>query len=153
MNSKVTVEVAFDLPGNPPIIQIIARESTDTRDQICQAFIRKLGQRSSFCKVHTASEYDKGPQAAHFKRIIIEPLGDDDLEKTIIDILEAISLTHGTQRAAGFGNKMDLYTPAERAIHIAIQEIEKMGAHKLLTDAQNLLSKAQENIDKYVTIK
>jgi hypothetical protein len=46
--------------------------------------------------------------------------------------------------------RMDLWTPAERAIHDALQEVEKAGAHPLLTKATMLLSDAQRAVADFV---
>ncbi len=47
-------------------------------------------------------------------------------------------------------NRLDLNTPAEKAIYDAIQEVEKAGADVRLTEAVNLLSKARGLVADYV---
>lgn len=47
-------------------------------------------------------------------------------------------------------SRMDLWTPAEKAIYDAMQEVEKAGAHPKLTEAVSLLSKAKETLSDYV---
>ena len=47
-------------------------------------------------------------------------------------------------------NRLDLNTPAELAIHNAIQEIEKIGAHESLTRAQIYLTKAKNLVGDYI---
>lgn len=47
-------------------------------------------------------------------------------------------------------NRLDLNTPAEKAIFSAMQEVEKAGAHPLLTEAVILLGKAKDLISDYV---
>ena len=47
-------------------------------------------------------------------------------------------------------NRIDLYTPAEKAIHDAIQAVEAVGAHPYLTAAVVLLQEAKENVADYV---
>ena len=42
------------------------------------------------------------------------------------------------------------FTPAEKAIYDAVQEVEKVGAHPLLTDAVILLGQAREKVADYV---
>ena len=48
--------------------------------------------------------------------------------------------------------RVDLYTPAEKAIHDAIAEVEKAGAHTRLTDAVILLSQAKDAVADFVDI-
>lgn len=47
-------------------------------------------------------------------------------------------------------NRLDLNTPAEKAIYDAMQEVEKVGADVRLTEAVILLSKARDLIADYV---
>lgn len=47
-------------------------------------------------------------------------------------------------------NKLDELTPAEKAIYDAIQEVEKVGADVLLTDAVILLGQAKDKVADYV---
>lgn len=47
-------------------------------------------------------------------------------------------------------NNLDVMAPAEKAIYDAMQEVEKVGAHYLLTEAVNLLSQAREKVADYV---
>lgn len=47
-------------------------------------------------------------------------------------------------------NRLDLYTPAEKAIHDAMQEVEKAGADVKLTEAVMLLQKAKDCVADYV---
>ena len=47
-------------------------------------------------------------------------------------------------------NRLDLNTPAEKAIYDAIQKVEKVGAHPRLTDVIIMLRKAKELLADYV---
>lgn len=47
-------------------------------------------------------------------------------------------------------SRLDLHTPAELAIRTAVEEVEAAGAHKLLTDAVNLLHEAREKVADFV---
>lgn len=47
-------------------------------------------------------------------------------------------------------NRLDLNTPAEKAIHDAIQEVEKVGADPKLTDVVIMLVKAKDLLSDYV---
>lgn len=47
-------------------------------------------------------------------------------------------------------NRVDLWTPAEKAIQAAVDEVEKAGADPLLTDAVILLSQARSKVADYV---
>lgn len=47
-------------------------------------------------------------------------------------------------------NRSDLWTPAERAIHDAVQVVEAVGAHPLLTEASLLLQQAQNKVADFV---
>jgi hypothetical protein len=46
--------------------------------------------------------------------------------------------------------RMDLWTPAERAIYDAIQAVEEAGADPRLTDAVILLGRAKDRVADYV---
>lgn len=50
-------------------------------------------------------------------------------------------------------NRLDLYLPAEMAIHDAIQEIETMGADARLTNAQILLQQAKDLVAEFIIEK
>lgn len=47
-------------------------------------------------------------------------------------------------------NCTDLHTPAEAAIRAAIDEVEKSGAHPMLTETVILLGRALDTIGAYV---
>jgi hypothetical protein len=47
----------------------------------------------------------------------------------------------------------ELFTPAETAIHQAIQAVEQLEAHPLLTDAVTLLTQAQSKVADHVDHK
>lgn len=47
---------------------------------------------------------------------------------------------------------VDLYTPAEVAISKAMEEVEKLGADVLLTEAVILLGQAKEKVADYVEL-
>jgi len=47
-------------------------------------------------------------------------------------------------------NRLDLNTPAEKAIYEAIQEVEELGADVKLTEAVTLLVKAKDMVADYV---
>lgn len=49
-------------------------------------------------------------------------------------------------------NCLYLCTPAERAIYETIQEVEKVGAHPLLTEAVILLGQAKERVANFVEL-
>lgn len=49
-------------------------------------------------------------------------------------------------------NRLDLNTPAELAIRVAVDEVEKVGAHTLLTEAVILLGHAREKVADYVDL-
>lgn len=48
---------------------------------------------------------------------------------------------------------IDRHTPAELAIHNAIQEVEKLGADRRLTEAFILLVEAKNSVSDYVDWK
>lgn len=50
-------------------------------------------------------------------------------------------------------NRFDLFTPAEKSIYDAIQEVEKIGADPKLTDIVVMLSKAKDLLSDYVDDK
>lgn len=47
-------------------------------------------------------------------------------------------------------NRLDLNTPAEKAIYDAIQEVEKLPADVKLTEAVTLLAKAKDLVSDFV---
>lgn len=47
-------------------------------------------------------------------------------------------------------NRIDLMSPAEKAIYDAMQEVEKMPADVRLTDAVELLQQAKNKVSDYV---
>ena len=47
-------------------------------------------------------------------------------------------------------NRIDLYTPAERAIYDAMGVVEQAGAHPLLTEAVILLGQAKDKVADFV---
>lgn len=47
-------------------------------------------------------------------------------------------------------NRLDRNTPAELAIRAAVDEVERLSAHTLLTEAVILLSQAREKVADYV---
>lgn len=49
-------------------------------------------------------------------------------------------------------HRIDKFTASEQAIWAAKQLIEQAGAHPLLTDATNLLSRAQEKVADYIDL-
>jgi len=50
-------------------------------------------------------------------------------------------------------NRVDLFTPAEKAIYDALHEVEKMEADVRLTEASDLLIKAQKLVADVVDEK
>lgn len=48
--------------------------------------------------------------------------------------------------------RIDMFTPAERAIYDAVQVVEAAGAHPLLTDAVNLLQQARAKVADFVDL-
>lgn len=49
-------------------------------------------------------------------------------------------------------NRIDLYCPAEIAIRQAMQAVENMPAHVLLTDAINLLAQAKDKVADFIEL-
>lgn len=60
-----------------------------------------------------------------------------------------MKMIHGFPRR----NRLDLYTPAEKSIAVAIEAVEVTGAHVLLTDAVNLLSQAKSKVADFVELQ
>jgi hypothetical protein len=50
-------------------------------------------------------------------------------------------------------NRIDLLTPAEKAVYDVIGVVESVGAHPLLTDAVILLGQARDKLSDYVELK
>lgn len=50
-------------------------------------------------------------------------------------------------------NRLDLNTPAEKAIYDAMQEVEKLPADVKLTEAITLLAKAKDLVSDFVDAK
>lgn len=49
-------------------------------------------------------------------------------------------------------NRIDLFTPAELAIRACVFEVEKVGAHPLLTEAVILLQQAKDKVAEFVEL-
>ncbi len=79
MKSRITIEVDFN-NHNKPIIQVMSRYSDDIRDNLIQAFYQSL-QGSSWCKIRFEQHYDNplNPDE-NFKRILITPIPEDELQ-------------------------------------------------------------------------
>lgn len=73
--------------------------------------------------------------------------------------IEIIQLYGGTKVepvvVGGFPrrNQLNRFSPAERVIFGAVAEVEKAGAHPLLTDAVNLLHKARDRVADFVDLR
>lgn len=78
MNSKITVEIDFS-NNRIPVIQIMHRKSTDTRDQILTEFLQMFGGASSWCNIKWVQDYREGPESGHFSRVLITPITKEQL--------------------------------------------------------------------------
>ena len=78
-------------------------------------------------------DWDEAPEIEGFKHCA----GDESMK--MIDVIPR-------------RNRIDLFEPAEKAIYDAVKVVENAGAHKLLTDAINLLHEAKEKVSDFIEI-
>lgn len=80
MQSKITIEVDFDL-NNEPCLQILFRSSDDIRDKLIKNFIEKLSHVSSWCKVYLDADFHSEQPNGGFQRWKIKPIPVDKLKE------------------------------------------------------------------------
>lgn len=85
MESRISIKVDFE--RNTPYIQIIQRQSDDTRDDLIKVFGEKLGGDSSWGRV-----YFEGISAEGHQTIRIEPITPDQIESQANGMLEQARL-------------------------------------------------------------
>jgi len=154
MKSRITIEVDFE-KGNRPFLQVLRRQSSDVRDSLISQFIQDLGHDSTWCSIQYDNEFED--EIGKVQRWKIKPITRNQLTdelklmKALVanDTKENVKVHYSRDRRV----RLDLMEPAERAIHNAIMEIEKMGGHTLLTNAQLLLSEAFEMVADYIDSK
>lgn len=105
MKSKITIEVDFN-NGNKPVIQIVAKNSDDIRDNLIRAFYQSLGG-SSWCKIQfvqhvmdeTMATGTGGGFIEGYKRIFITPISEgEELGKEAEIMAEQHRVNEGYQR-------------------------------------------------------
>lgn len=159
MQSKITIEIDFE-NGNEPVIQIISRQSDDIRDKLIRAFIERLGG-NSWCKIYCqqAIGHDE-PEERRFQRWKISPITNSQLKEEgeamiaqqKVEFLYSAGIVD-TSNTIARRAQMQLWSPAERAIYNAMEEVEKMDADTRLTDAVILLGKAKDLVSDFIDNK
>jgi len=135
MQSKIRIE--FDFDTNQPVLRIThAKESDDLRDTMLKAFIEKASFENSTMYV-TYPQYSDIPTDNSIVEIRCEVNQNQKPVKTD---------ENGFPRRS----RLDLNTPAELAIHNAIQEVEKIGADIRLTNAQIKLQEAKDLVSDFI---
>lgn len=158
MRSRITVEIDYS-NGNEPVIQILRRKSDDVRDGMIQSFIQALGHASVWCRVECVGNHmpnhhfdEQGEQRWYLRPLKPEQLSENVKEMSglaaVIPAPESpkIFMVDGFPRRA----RLDLYEPAEKSIHSAVEYIENMGADVRLTDAVIMLQKAKDKVSDYI---
>lgn len=153
MKSRITIEVDFE-NGNQPTIVVNLQKSDDVRDKLLQSFIEKFAHQRSWCQAHYMGE-SGGSMRYHI--IAIEPkdfveqgklmtlLGNDYFPKKAHSVKMAVANPDTPRR-----NYMPEWSEQETGIYNLIQQIEKLGAHPLLTDVINHLEQAKERLADWI---
>jgi hypothetical protein len=106
MKSRITIEVDFD-NRNEPVIQILARDSDDVRDNLIQQFLNRVV--GSWCKV----SYVHGEKGVDFpdpdgvQRVYISPIHLDDLKMEGSAMIELYKFKKSSQNIASNNTKKE----------------------------------------------
>lgn len=98
MESRITVEINFD-EQNRPVIQVLARQSDDTRDKILKAFLESLGGDSNWLNISLVQHHDD--IQAPFKRYFIRAITPEELKETHRSMGEIIQWRENPQATVG----------------------------------------------------
>ena len=133
---KSTIKVEFvdkaGLDGFEPVIVVnLSRDIEDVRDRLLKAFFEQLGGQSELLNV----KYDSC--ADNHTRIHITPVRPEPIRVF-------------TEAEIQRRNRIDLMHPAELSIRNAVQEIEKLPASVLLTEAVILLGRAKDLVADFI---
>lgn len=146
MKSRITIEVDFE-NGNQPTIVVNLQKSDDVRDKLLQSFIDKFAHQRSWCQAHYMGE---SGGSMRYNIIAIEPkdfveqgklmtlLGNDYFPKKGQAVKMAVGKPDCPRR-----NFIPEWSNEEKDLRGLIQQIEKLGAHPLLTDVINHLEEAK----------
>ncbi len=146
MKSKITIEVDFDQNNTPYIRLLVDKNSDDVRDKLLRAFLEKLGYESVFGKIVCKSD---APTEENVQRWGIYPIPAEKIEEELSFFKDLSSLQWSDRffksqiPVSDRRYRIDLHSSAEIAIRTACLEVEKLGADERLTNAVELLQKAQ----------
>lgn len=149
MESRISIEVDFD-NGNRPVIQILHRESDDTRDSLISHFLQSRAHLSRWITIQYKGDKNGSPYYH------LHPVTPADLpsEIKLMQVLMAETgntppvkpLSEGTRPR----NRRDLMSDAESAITEAMYRVEEVGASLRLTEAVMLLEKARNLVYDHI---
>lgn len=150
MKSKITIEVDFDQNNTPYIRLLVDKNSDDVRDKLLRAFLEKLGHESVFGKIVCKSDATE----ENVQRWGIYPMPAERIEEELSFFnslfIKDLSSLQWSDRffkskipVSDRRYRIDLHSSAEIAIRTACLEVEKLGADERLTNAVELLQKAQ----------
>lgn len=91
MRSKISIEIDFE-NGNQPVIEILSRQSDDTRDKILRNFIQSLGHSTRWCTINYIGQHSDGGESTHRWHII--PVKKEDIIKEM-ELMNAVLNTDG----------------------------------------------------------
>lgn len=161
MKSRITIEVDFD-NGNEPVIVLNHQKSDDVRDKLLSSFIEKFEHQRAWCQVHYMGERLNGTQ---FNIIPIQPKDFVEQGKLMKLLGEDCSPVEGKSIATETRNEpqkdengtprrnqLHKFTAKEMELYDIMQNIEKLGAHPLLTEVVNALSEARERLADWVEL-
>lgn len=151
MKSKITIEVDFDQNNTPYIRLLVDKNSDDVRDKLLRAFLEKLGHESVFGKIVCKSD---ATTEENVQRWGIYPIPAEKIEEELsffnslfikdLSSLQWSDMFFKSQIPVSDRRyRIDLHSSAEIAIRTACLEVEKLGADERLTNAVELLQKAQ----------
>ncbi len=161
MKSRITIEVDFD-NGNQPVIVLNHQKSDDVRDKLVNSFIEKFEHQRAWCQLHYMGERNNGIQ---YNIIPIEPknfveqgrlmtaLGEDCFPvKGKSTQTETRNESQKDENGTPRRNQIFKLVPAEMELFKAMESVEKLGAHPLLTEVVNALSEARERLADWVEL-
>lgn len=157
MKSRITIEVDFD-NGNEPTIMVNLHRSDDVRDKLLQSFIEKFAHQRAWCKAFYMGDNMNG-KFFHITPIEPKDFVEQGKLMTLLghDYFPQKSETRNEPQKDEKGlttrrNQIYELTQTEVELYKAMQSVEKLGAHPLLTETINALSEARERLADWVEL-
>lgn len=144
MKSTIKVDFMSSTPNSgleTVIVVNLSKDTSDARDKLLANFFEKLEHSSSWLHVHFYG-LDSANSTIH-----LHPIRPCDILHHMAGMAICQQPTHKEDQRQP--NRLDLLPPSEKAVHDAVQEIEKLPGHPILTDIQNILSFAQQALYNY----